>query len=231
MEQNNPDASAGAEDYSPDSKYDAGDTESSMGDLAETDRPKNFHRDRPGPSGDSRRRPDRGGRGRHEGGGPRRGGRRPPSRFQEEGPQEVDARIQEMIDAAEARLSASHQPITLENLNPFERKQIHQHFERRKMMYETKTYRRGEEHVLWVFPVANLKKFAESKAQEALERGEEIALPPMSNYERFIVHNILKEFGSIDTLSAGEGEGRHIVIQPKKFGRSLRKIAKKIKLF
>lgn len=230
MEQNNSDASAGAEDYSPDSKYGSEDGESSTPGGAETDRPKRFQRDKPGSFGDSRRRPDRGGRGRREGGGPRHGGRRPHPGFQEE-PQEVDARIQEMIDAAEARLSASHQPITLENLTPFERKQIHQHFERRKMMYETKTYRRGEDHVLWVFPVANLKKFAESKAKEALDRGEEIALPPMSNYERFIVHNLLKEFGSVETLSAGDGDNRHIVIQPKKFGRSLRKIAKKIKLF
>jgi predicted RNA-binding protein Jag len=85
--------------------------------------------------------------------------------------------------------------------------------------------------VLWIFPVANLKKFVGDKAQEALDRGEEVALPPMSNYERFIVHNVLKEFGSIETASVGEGAERHIEIHPKKFGRGLKKIVKKIKLF
>ena len=57
MEQNNPDASAGAEDYSPDSKYDGDYGEGSMGEPSETDQSKKFHRDKPRSSGDSRRRP------------------------------------------------------------------------------------------------------------------------------------------------------------------------------
>ncbi len=220
MEPNNSDSSAGAGDHPEASKHDFEQSSESTSRAAfEADRPKRF---RDGP----RRRPEGGGHGR----GRREGGGRGPRGFREQ-PPEVDARIQEMIQAAESKLNASHEPLRLPDLAPFERKQIHQYFERRKMLFETKTYRDGEDQVLWVFPVANLKKFAEGKAQEALERGEEIALPPMSNYERFIVHNLLKEFGSVETLSAGEGESRHIVIRPKKFGRSLRRIAKKIKLF
>jgi predicted RNA-binding protein Jag len=121
--------------------------------------------------------------------------------------------------------------VQLANLNSFERKQIHRHFDRRKPAFETKTYRgEGEESVLWVFPVANLKKFVEAKAKEALETDSEVALPPMSNYERFIVHTVLKELDSIESFSVGEGAERHIEIQPKKFGRGLKKIIKKIKL-
>ncbi len=223
MDHNTQDQPAEFEQDSAASRHDYNDPPAAdESGFSRSDRPKGFHQD-------SRRGPDRGGRDRREGGGRGYGGRRAPSDFGR--PEEVDARIQELIRATEEKMNTSHEPVALENLAPFERKQIHQHFERRKMMYETKTYRRGEEYVLWIFPVANLKKFAESKAQEALTRGEEIALPSMSNYERFIVHNILKEFGSVETSSAGEGDGRHIVIQPKKFGRSLRKIVKKIKLF
>lgn len=224
MEPNTQDQTAGAGEYSG-AAPDHFDKYSATGETPafDAEKPNTYREDR-------RRRPEGGRRG-----GPRRGsGGRAPRSFAggyRAAPPEIEARIQEIIQTAEAKLNASHEPVKLEGLNPFERKQIHQHFERRKMLFETKTYRDGEEHVLWVFPVANLKKFAESKAQEALERGEEIALPPMSSYERFIVHNILKEIGSVETSSAGEGETRHIVIRPKKFGRSLRKIAKKIKLF
>jgi hypothetical protein len=144
---------------------------------------------------------------------------------------EDDPRINELIRETEQKLAESTQPVQLENLNALERKQIHRHFDRLKPAFETKTYRgEGEAQVLWVFPIANLKKFAQEKAREALETDTAVALPPMSSYERFVVHNVLKEIDSIESLSAGEGAERHIEIQPKKFGRGLKKIIKKIKL-
>lgn len=165
-------------------------------------------------------------------------GRRPSGDRRREQPPvlELDPRIAELIRETEEKLAGTYHPVQIENLNPFERKQFHQHFERRKSFYQTKTYRNGENHVLWIFPVANLKKFVEEQAQEAIANGRSVELPPMSNYERFLAHNILKELGTVDSSSSGEGEDRHILIQPKKieppnqFGRSLRKIAKKIKL-
>lgn len=170
----------------------------------------------------------------------RPGGRRPHGDSRREGSrsreEQLDPRIAELIRETEEKLQTSYHPVQLENLNNFERKQFHQYFERRKSLYQTKTYRNEEEHVLWIFPVANLKKFVEGKAQEALANGESVALPPMTSYERFLAHNILKELGTVESSSEGEGEERHILIQPKKieppsqFGRSLRKIAKKIKL-
>lgn len=182
-----------------------------------------------------RRRPAGGRREFKEGrprGGPRRGGKGfGGGRFRDRQEEPPDPKITQLIHEVEEKLSSSHAPVQLPQLNPFERKQVHRHFERNKTLYETKTYRDGDDHVLWIFPVANLKKFVESKAQEALESGEDVALPPMSSYERFIVHNVLKEFGSIETSSVGEGAERHIEIHPKKFGRSLKRIAKKIKLF
>jgi UDP-N-acetylmuramate: L-alanyl-gamma-D-glutamyl-meso-diaminopimelate ligase len=144
---------------------------------------------------------------------------------------EDDGRIKAMIQEVEDTLKESIQPAQLPNLNAFERKMIHQYFERRQPEFETKTYRGDDDaHVLWVFPVANLKKFAQQKANEALETDTEVALPPMSSYERFIVHEALKECDGIEAVSAGEGPERHIEIHPKKFGRGLKKIMKKIKL-
>lgn len=144
---------------------------------------------------------------------------------------EDDGRIKAMIQEIEQKLADSIQAVQLENLNSFERKQIHQHIERNKPEFETKTYRgEGDEHVLWIFPVANLKKFAQEKANEALATDNEVAFPPMSSYERFIVHNALKEVEGVEAVSVGEGAERHIEIQPKKFGRGLKKIMKKIKL-
>ncbi|MDZ7305263.1 MAG: UDP-N-acetylmuramate:L-alanyl-gamma-D-glutamyl-meso-diaminopimelate ligase [candidate division KSB1 bacterium] len=144
---------------------------------------------------------------------------------------EDDTRINELIQDTEKKLAGSIQPVQLPDLSAYERKQIHRYFELRQPEFETKTYRgEGEAHVLWVFPVANLKKFAEEKAREALETDTEVTLPAMSSYERFIVHNVFKEMDNIETFSVGEGAERHIVIKPKKFGRGLKKIMKKIKL-
>ena len=76
-----------------------------------------------------------------------------------------------------------------------------------------------------------LKKLAEEKAQQTLETGNVFPLPPMGNYERYVVHDCLKDFEGIETASFGEGADRRVEIRPVKFGRGLKKIMKKIKLF
>lgn len=186
-----------------------------------------------------RERPRRGGRysGERRSGERRSRDDRPRRSFRDrEEEVEIDPRIAALIRETEEKLADTYHPVQIENLSPFERKQFHRHFERRKSLYQTKTYRDEDNHVLWIFPIANLKKFVEEKAHGALASGENVALPPMSNYERFLAHNMLKELGTVESSSEGEGEARHILIQPKKieppnqFGRSLRKIAKKIKL-
>jgi hypothetical protein len=182
---------------------------------------KHFNRDRH----HGRGRPDRRGSYGRRPGKHRFSGRRHSQR------DENDPHIREIIHEAEQKLAESAQPVQLTNLNAFERKQVHRYFERRKPAIETKTYHGDDDlPVLWIFPVANLKKFAEEKAQEALDTGNEIALSPMSKYERFIVHNFFKEMENIEAVSVGEGAERHIEIHPKKFGRGLKKIMKKIKL-
>ncbi len=141
-----------------------------------------------------------------------------------------DEKIQRLIRNIQELLADTNQAICLEDLNAYERKRIHQFFDN-KADFETKTYRNGEDYLLWIFPVAKLRQFAEEKAREALETGEEIDLPPMSNYERFIVHDALKSWDNVETVSYGEGEERHVRITPIRFGRKLKRMVKKIKFF
>lgn len=143
--------------------------------------------------------------------------------------QEMPEKIVKLIDRIKTELTDSIEPIVIPNLNAFERKLIHREFDRNPAIV-TKTYRYGEDYELRVIPVGNLVKYARKKADEAIETKERVVLPPMTNYERFVVHSTLKNLDTIKTSSHGEGEFRHIEIEPEMFGRGLKRIIKKIKL-
>ncbi len=142
----------------------------------------------------------------------------------------MDNNMKEMIAKIEEKLIDAIKPESVNGLNSFERKLFHRHFDHNKD-YETRTYRNGEDFTLLIYPVANLERFAKEKADESLSTGDVISLPHMGSYERFIVHNALKTIDAIETASEGEGNERHIKISSKRFGRGLKKIVKKIKLF
>ncbi len=148
-------------------------------------------------------------------------------RFQ---PKEFNGKIKRLLTKIDKELEGSIEPISLTKLNAFERKLIHRHFDHNPNVV-TKTYRIGEVYELRVIPVGNLKKFAEQKAEEAIRTGEKIVLPHMSNYERYIIHETLKDWDNIKAESHGEGEDRHIEIEPEIFGRGLKRIIRKIRLF
>lgn len=154
--------------------------------------------------------------------------RRPPGRHDDRA-REDDQNIKKMISDLEEKLQDALAPETLAGLNSFERKLVHRHFDHNPD-FETRTYRDGDDYKLLVYPVGNLTRFAEEKARESLSEGKEIALPPMGSYERFIVHNALKEFTGVETVSEGDGHDRHVTIECKRFGRGLKRIAKKIRL-
>ncbi|MBN2012893.1 hypothetical protein JW960_26420 [candidate division KSB1 bacterium] len=156
----------------------------------------------------------------------KRNGRRPPrKRFDKE-----FSKIDQILIDIQKQLQSSVTPVALENLTPFERKRIHSFFDR-KPDFKTKTYRNGEDYVLKVFPVGNLCRLAEKRATQVMESGESFFWENLGNFERFIIHNHLKQFESVETLSVGEGDDRKLEIKPKNFGRSLKRIIKKIKLF
>jgi spoIIIJ-associated protein len=56
-----------------------------------------------------------------------------------------------------------------------------------------------------------LLKIAEDAVAEAKETGDDVALEPMSAYERKIVHDAIADLGLVSE-SEGEGSNRHIVV-------------------
>lgn len=140
-----------------------------------------------------------------------------------------DSNIKKVLSDVEEKLKDSTRPELLNGLNSFERKLVHRHFDH-DPNFETRTYRDGDNFKLFVYPVGNIKKFALDKADESLRTGEEIDLPPMGSYERFLVHAALQDIAGIETVSQGEGKDRFVRIVSRKFGRGLKKIAKKIRL-
>jgi predicted RNA-binding protein Jag len=139
-------------------------------------------------------------------------------------------KIDRIIIDIQRQLRDSIAPVELTDLNPFERKRIHAFFDN-KPEFKTRTYRDDNDgHVFRVYPIGNLKKYVDTKVKEALEKRETIKLPPMGNFERFIIHDHLKDLEDIETTSQGENEARHIELVPKKFGRTLKRIIKKMKL-
>lgn len=58
---------------------------------------------------------------------------------------------------------------------------------------------------------SQLKKLAENAAERAKESGENVALEPMSAYERKQVHDFVAELG-LHSESDGEGPRRHVVV-------------------
>ncbi len=59
-----------------------------------------------------------------------------------------------------------------------------------------------------------LRTFAKSAAQKVSQTKKQIELPPMSSFERKIVHMELASRPDVITESEGQGEDRHIVIRP-----------------
>jgi len=65
--------------------------------------------------------------------------------------------------------------------------------------------------------VEYLKNVAKELANEVALAKQEKELPPMSSYERRVVHAELAQRTDVQTESRGEGLDRHIVIKPKEF--------------
>ena len=59
-----------------------------------------------------------------------------------------------------------------------------------------------------------LESIAQSSANRAASQHQSVKLRPMTPYERRIVHIALRNDERVETVSEGEGAGRHIVIIP-----------------
>lgn len=60
-----------------------------------------------------------------------------------------------------------------------------------------------------------LKEVANKAAEEVLLTKEEKELPPMSSYERRVVHMALAEREGVISESRGEGQERRVVVKPR----------------
>ena len=61
---------------------------------------------------------------------------------------------------------------------------------------------------------ATLDQMAVRSARLAVQRGERVALDPMTAVERKVVHEALKSFEGVETTSEGTEPNRHVVILP-----------------
>lgn len=140
---------------------------------------------------------------------------------------EMDPQVKLELNAAMENIQTGLAPYEIKGLNAFQRKQVHRYFERLQE-YGVKTYRIDDDaYVMKIFPVGALKRLAEQVAQEVLMQGDAGDLPPMGAYERYVIHDYLKDRAGIQTRSEGEGEDRHIRVMPI-FGRSLKKSKRRL---
>ncbi len=61
----------------------------------------------------------------------------------------------------------------------------------------------------------SLESMAKRIREEVLASGEPSDLPPMTSFERRIIHACLSEFDDVTTESFGEGSERHVRVSPK----------------
>ena len=59
-----------------------------------------------------------------------------------------------------------------------------------------------------------LEELARERARQAMDRGEEVLLPPMNSRERWIVHDTLKTVTGVRTESVGDGRLKRVKIVP-----------------
>ena len=139
----------------------------------------------------------------------------------------IDETLQEKITQVEKTLQGSLKYETIRGLNKHQKRDFLQHFDKTEE-YKVKVYHDKEEIILRIYPVGNLKRLAEQKTQEVLMKGKPESLPPMGSYERFVIHDYLKDREGIRTESFGEeGVDRHVEIHPL-FGRNLKKVKRRL---
>jgi spoIIIJ-associated protein len=60
-----------------------------------------------------------------------------------------------------------------------------------------------------------LERMAQDVAQKVKISGQREIFPPMSSFERRIIHLALADYPEVETISEGEGNQRHVIIKPK----------------
>lgn len=141
----------------------------------------------------------------------------------------VDPKVQEQIARIEAHFQNHLDPLEIQGLNAFQRKQLHLHFKKHREFLVRSIRDQVDKEVvlLRVYPLGELQRMAEARVQEVLITGEPQQLPPMDAFARFLVHDYLKNREGIRTESFGEEKERHVQIFPV-FGRELKKAKRRL---
>jgi len=141
----------------------------------------------------------------------------------------LDPKVEEEITRIKTYFQDHLDPLEIQNLNAFQRKQLHLYFEKHReyLVRSIRDQANKEVVVLRVYPLGELQRMAEARVQEVLITGEPQQLPPMDAFARFLVHDYLKDREGIRTESFGEGKERHVRIFPV-FGRELKKAKRRL---
>ncbi len=141
-------------------------------------------------------------------------------------PRQSDEQVDKAIADVQAALYDRLEPAIIRELNGFQRKQVYRFFER-TCEYKVKAVRENDDLILKVYPLGQLRRIAEQKTQLVLMKGKPESLPPMDSYQRFLIHDYLKDRDGVKTESSGEaGKDRHVEIHPV-FGRTTKKAKKR----
>lgn len=70
----------------------------------------------------------------------------------------------------------------------------------------------------------SLHKMAEQAREEVVASGEATDLPPMTSYERRVIHTYLIQYDDVTTESFGEGRDRHVKVLPAGEAESMEKV-------
>lgn len=92
-----------------------------------------------------------------------------------------------------------------------------------QLILQMMTYKKLNEWVRIIVDIADyrekrkesLERMALSIAQKVKFSGQEQSLPPMSAFERRIIHIALSTDAEVETESQGEGADRRVIIKPK----------------
>ena len=76
----------------------------------------------------------------------------------------------------------------------------------RRIVVDAEGYRERREMIL--------RRQADHAAEDALRQGRPVALDAMTASERRLVHEYLREHGSVQTYSEGDEPDRHLVVAP-----------------
>jgi hypothetical protein len=152
-----------------------------------------------------------------------RGDRRP-RRFERPPP---DPAVLDAVKRVDDSVRESMEPVFVPGLNAFQAKMVSKHFGRGEEVKIKIIENEDKSITLKAYPVGKLRRLAETRAQKVLLSGETQHLPSMGSFERFVVHEYIKNRGGLRSESSGEGEERHVAIFPV-FGRIPRKAKRRL---